>query len=310
MAGKTRTVSLEMIKKSGADINVNGIYYDSIHDRAFVKDPEGKKVYISASKTGGHKEMFYAAAGLRNYISKYGKRPDKSARNQIINRALNAEKAKAIWKERYKKNKETSRERRKNPFRKNTPELKTSQDCIVIDVPKLSTIGKDTPMKHQESFETVVQNALRNGIISSKSAAFKKKKGKHIAEEEIQKLGMDMDPRYITFLQAKKGQNILIRITTCEGLQRVELKSKNFNDEVEMFKAADEVRRFILKTGKTPEAAKKEARVDGRPIPSKVNPPQRADEEPWPSVILSEQQVKSKGTEPSIFSKIKMWIFG
>jgi hypothetical protein len=314
MARKTGTVTLEMIKKSGADINPTGIYYDSTKDRAFVKDPDGKAVYISASKVGGHREMFYAAAGLRNYISKHGIRPDKAARKQIVTRALNAEKAKAIWKDRYKKKQEASK-RRQNPFRKKSPELKSSTDSIVIEVPKLSDIGEETKMHSKrgpEKFETTLKKAISKGIVTTRSAALKKRKGKHSAEEEIKKLGLDIDPRYLTFYNTKKGPKVMVRITTKDGYQTVDLSSEHFPNEAEMFKAADEIRRQILRTGKVPSSLNQKINSSSptRPKPSEINPPQKKEDGSWADVTLNEQQVKSKETKPSIFSKIKMWIFG
>jgi hypothetical protein len=231
--------------------------------------------------------MFYAAAGIRNYISKHGKRPNEAARTQIINRALNAEKAKAIWKDRYKKKGSL------NPSTKKDLELKSSTDEIVVDVPKLSDIGEKPKIDYKkpiDEFETVIKNAVATGIISNKTAAYKKIKNVGTAAKKFKELGINMDTRYITLYPRKYGSSILIRITTKYGLQCVSLSSKDFSNEVEMIMEADKIRRQILKTGKLTTA--------------------KEDESSHEDVVLDEQQTKSKGIKTSIFSKIRMWIFG
>jgi len=325
MAGK-KTMTLKAIKDSGADIITDGIYYDKSHDRAYVKDPEGKFVYITSGRVkGDHKVMFYAAAGLRNYISKHGKRPDKKARNQIVTRAFNAEKTKALWKKRYaeKSKKESVRRKTKNPFRAKRADIKphTESISIKIDSPKLSDIGTNNNYKgdsmlntNKSSFKELLRKAVVTGTITPRSAASKKLKGKHEAEDVINELGLDLDPHYFTFYKAKnenQASRILIRITTKEGMQAVELTSNYFKSLPEMFYAADKIRSHILTTGKKPKKSLvfEDTTKDHKPIPSNINPPQKKEDGSWAEVVLKEQQVKSK-VQTSIFAKLKMWIFG
>jgi len=292
--GRKNTETLKRIKESGAEINPSGIYYASKDDRAYVKDKEGKPVYISASKAGDHKVMFYAAAGIRNYISRTGKRPDKKARNQILNRAINAEKTKEIWKKRYRKK---TKHHLAKPF-KEPPELKPREEGITIttNAPKLTDIGKP----QDETFQKIIKEALDKGIVNPRSAAIKKKKGKHSAEEKIKELGLTLDPRYFTYYNTKKGSKLLVRITTSNGQQKVELFEKDFSNEKEMFMEANRIRKYILTTGKLP--ANKSNKPD-----LKINEKQESAVE-TKSLTNDEQRVKS--TKRGFFETIKMWIFG
>jgi len=314
---KSNTKTIKKIQEVGATVNPSGIYYDKIGDRAYVRDMDNKPVYVSAKKAGGEKEMFYAAAGLRNYITKYRKRPDEKAWNMILTRAKNAEKSKEIWEKRYQKK---------------SSELRKPTEEIIIDTPKLSDLdqyqpparkSKRSPGRKPESFETIVNKAIEKGIISGKSAGFKKRKGKHHAEEKIEELGLNMDPRYITYYPDRNY--LVVRITTKFGHQRKSINVNSFNSLEEAFYEADVVRKKILRTGGSQKGvaqkeqllqkskASRTERKIRRPIPSEVNPPQKKEDGTHEEVILDEQRSKSKentSKSKSFFSKIKMWIFG
>jgi len=315
------TKSYKKIKEVGATINPSGVYYAKSSNRAYVRDIDGKPVYISAKKAGGEKEMFYAAAGIRNYISRKGKRPDKEALVQIITRAKNAEKAKHIWEKKYI-NKDGMPKRHKNPFRTPKADVTLKQTEIDFEAPKLSEIGTPKPSlttnprnkRGPEKFETTLKKSIDNGIITKRSSVLSKKSGKHRAEAKIKELNLDIDPRYLTYVETDTNNQVIIRITTKFGLQRVNLSSKKTKDPVNLFMMADSIRRDILRTGKIQDekkaiAQKGQLLEKSKPIPSEINPPQKKEDGTWADVTINEQQFKSKNNT-TFFNKIRMWIFG
>jgi len=328
---KKNTKTIKKIQEVGATINPNGIYYDKTGNRAYIKDMDNKSIYISAKKAGGEKEMFYAAAGLRNFVTKYHRRPDEKAWNMILTRAKNAEKSKAIWEKRYQEKGETSK-RSKNPFRKKSPELTTRQEDIIVESPKLIDLLNDTKDleksktrkkgRRPDNFEKILSKSIDKGIITKQSAAIRKKKGKHKADERIKELGLNMDPRYLTYYVVNNNPQVRVRIKTINGFQKVMVHANDYENEILMFKAADDIRKKILKTGlapkmnhsrRSPNFALLKQLPENNPRPSEINPPQKKEDGTWADVIIDEQRVKSKESTfkyTSIFSKIKMWIFG
>jgi len=319
--------------KLGLKIAPRKLAYMSTDNRVLVTVGDNK-MYISAKKAGGEIEMFYAAAGIRNYMEKHNKKPIAGAKEKILNRAKNAHKSRHVWEKRYEKGKA------KNPFRKSSPELVSTADSIRIESPRLIDLEIKThkvpssTFKHSkrgvEAFETVLQKSIQKGIITTHSAAPKVKKGHNNATERIQDLGLNLDHRYLTFYNGKKeGPKVTIRITTKNGLQISQVLARDFNgDESQMFMASDKLRRHILRTGHKPtdiKAAHYFAEVANglvknvttrqvspkvaiatkeQKAPSSTKPTVPNDIPSWGDVTQKEQPSKS------IFTKLKMWVFG
>jgi hypothetical protein len=133
-------------------------------------------------------------------------------------------------------------------------------------------------------------------------------------------MGMNIDHRYMTYYNTQKdGPKILVRITTKNGLQISQIYASDFDgNEALMFQAADRLRRHILKTGRKPtefKIANEFAEVTKHPlICSKVAIAQKEQtnkptvpnkiKTDWNDVIQKEQPSKS------IFTRLKMWVFG
>jgi hypothetical protein len=286
--GRKKITTEKAIRESGATINPNNIYYDSTKNRAYVKVPDGTRAYISEKKAGGLAEMFYAAAGLRNYISKYKKKPSKSVKNQILTRAKNAEKSKYIWEKRY----EQKTKNPKNQFKKESPELIASRDDISIEVPSLLDIGTDTKTKKSRRI------GKQRKTIESKTFKL------------INSLGLDINSYGLTYRELTQDIFVVCKPDIDKDPIRKTVSIKKAGSVENAFKVADKVREYIKEYGTKPSkeimndyfraiAQKEQSPKNQRPIPSEVNPPN----------AQREQIAKSKETT-GIFSKIKMWLFG
>jgi hypothetical protein len=334
---RSNTKTQAVMSDLGLKISPRHLSYAKTDNRILV-NVNNTKMYISAKRAGGQKEMFYAAAGIRNFIEKQHRKPEKGELNRILERAKNAEKSKAIWEKRYINN-ELKKRKNKNPFRKESPELVDREDGIVIESPKLMDIKEKKSVsrgrpKGKVTFEKIVDHSLKKGIINKRTASTKemsRTEERSKTKRRLESIGLSMNPAFLSYVEPKleSSEMVLVRITTKEGKQRVSVNVSKSGGEVEAFLVADKVRRYILKTGKKPPQAKlnsfytkvkavcskgaiaidEQSKKKDRPIPSEVNPPQKREDGSWTDTMITEQQVKSKNTT-GIFSKIKMWLFG
>lgn len=242
-------------------VNPNGLQYVSQGNRILAKSPQGDKMYISSSTAGGDKEMFYAAAGIRNFMTRNGKRPSEDQLARIIERAQASEASREEWAEDYKASRNAkaaklSQDARKVERGASAPKAKAKHRPGITIVKKAGAPA-DNPFRSgrgKESFDKAVAKSIDKGIITNMSAASKKKHGVNCAEEASTALGLNMDHRYLSFYNTKKdGYKVRVRITTAKGFQDATILASDFNgDLIKMFHAADSVRRHILKTGKAP----------------------------------------------------------
>jgi len=312
--GLKNGITKSKVKELGIKVNVDGISYDKTGKRVVAFVGQDMKAYVSLAKAGDEKTMFFAAAGIRNYMRRHKTKPSK---DQISNIILNAKKA----------------------VTGNKKQLTISTQTKKVVQP--STRTKDRSLK---AFSKVIDTSLSKGVITKQSAVSRIMKDHNKAIELFKQLKLDIDHRFMTYVPKNKHHSghIMVRITTNKGLQREYIYRKDFNTDQEMIAAADKIRRHILTFGKVPtenkkallyaqavnttgkilrssssealrsklsKATIKTSKVSSTRIRQKHFQESKDDSRiVIPDTAPAEQIDKLK--EPNFISKIKAWIFG
>ncbi len=233
MARKNNSKTEKRIKELEVLVNKEGLSYDTTGNRVLAQSPQGLKMYIGSKKANGDKEMFYAAAGIRNYMTKYNKKPEEKHLENIIMVAASS-----------KESVESQQKRATIP-----------QAPVLVNVaPAPIKVGHRSG---PEPLNTTIKKSINKGIITTSSAAHCKKKGHNIIEDYAKQLGVELDYRYMSLVKSARGDGVRVRITTKNGMQSCVVKENDFGgDKKLMLDAAATARRVILRTGKVPSRPK------------------------------------------------------
>lgn len=227
--GKKSTITAAKIKELGVIVNPRKLTYVQKGDSKGSITIRFQKEKISASialkaVNGDEQALFYAGAGIRNFIAKYGRKPAKKERDKIIKRALHTEKNKDSW---Y----------HPESYRGSAAKNYAKTEELIVDHDRLIDL------------KIPITNAVQETASDNPS-----KKRKSWAKEAIKKYDLDFSPSGLTLFKNKKATALRVyaKISKEETIQ-VYLAKKLTNGNIKyLLMVGDRIRTYMNNYKKKP----------------------------------------------------------
>ncbi len=285
--GRPSSTTLGKIKELDVVVNPNYLSYRPNADGILIRTgskANNLEMHLPLSAVGyDERALFYAAAGVRNYMIRNKKRPDEKSVNKIIERSKHTQEHKKIWLD-------TSKSKQ--------PKIELTKDKteIKINIPELIKPKGETMSKTTKTTKT--EQTVTN---PNKYIWLNKKTG-------IMSVRIKYDGKFMTkSVSLSKFNNEEEAWEALRAIRDVMVEtgkkpSKVFVNSLFTVNKKEPAAKKLRATKK--QSATKKQPVDKKPIPSEVNPPQKT-EDGIPLKSATEQQPAKSDVikEPGLFKK-------